>query len=150
GAKEHVREDAALERLLVWAAVKQLSDRPADALDGDLRVRVDVPLALECGVCRRNDYPVVVGLCDRPLAGLHLPRKELVEGEPAARFHEVIYDVVVRSCRKRRDAGCGGGRIQELAPGLDQLLHPASEGLIAVELIPLRLVNDVVELQRRA
>src|SRR5215469_14707440 len=83
-----------------------------------------------------------------PLAGLHLPRKELVEGEPAARFYEVIADVVVRPRHERRDARRGGGRIQELAPGLDQLLHPVNEGLIAVEFIPGRLVDDVVELQR--
>src|SRR5215469_10381369 len=96
-------------------------------LDRDLRVHVDVPLAFECGVGRRHDHPVVAGLCDRPLAGLHLTCKELVEGEPAARSNEVIADVVVRSCHKRRDARRGRGRIQELAPGIAKLLHPDTE-----------------------
>ena len=98
---------------------------------------------------RRYDHPVIAGLCDRPLAGLSLTCKELVEGEPAARSHEIIADVEVRSCHKRRNARRGRGRIQELAPDLDKLLHPGTKALIAVQLIPRRLVNDVVKLQRR-
>src|SRR5215470_8243162 len=125
------------------------SERPRDAFDRDLRVPINVPPACECGVGRRHDHPVVARLCDRPLAGLHLTCKELVEAEPAARFHKIIADLVVRSCCKRRDARRGRGGIQELALGLDKLLDPGTKALIAVQLISGCLVDDVEEAEVR-
>jgi hypothetical protein len=145
--QEAVHVNAALESILIRAAVEQVADGPVGPLERDIRVFGDGPLAHEDGIGRRDDDAVIMRRGDRPLAGAHLSGEELVERQPAAGSLEIVVHVVIGQGCERLDPCRGRRRVKECAPCADEILKPAIELVVVVELVLRGLVNDVVQSQ---
>lgn len=90
GAEGGMHEGAAVEALAILAPLQQFLDHPAQMLDADGGVGLDVPLAVKGRVHGADDHFGVGDVRDWSLAQFEVPGEELVVGAPAAVWFEVF------------------------------------------------------------
>ena len=121
---------AALEGVLVLAALEELLDLPVEALDVDGGVGVYFPLAGEGALGGSDDDAGVGDGCDGAVAGLIVAGKELVDGFPASVGADVLVHVV--SCGVEEALLDFGGHLFGVVHPVAEfdlvLAHPLGEG----------------------